>query len=203
MRRISPTWLVVFAVVWWILAQDHGDAPAAGFVAVAAAVLLHTALGDRRRGLGSFRGSLRFLPFFLVQSVRGGWNVARTALAPGMPLAPTFVRYRTRIADEHARVFFLNTISLLPGTFSARLTGHEITVHLLTQDTAAVRGLEVLEERVAGAFGLELSANSPAWSLEEGQPPAAHAARRPRPPFPPSGTPEPTLRAGDGSVGLL
>lgn len=203
MRRISPTWLAIFALIWWILGRGHGGAPLVGVVAVAAAVLIHAALGDGEAGRGSIVGALRFLPFFVVQSLRGGWNVARTALSPGMPLAPAFVLYRTRITEQHARVFFLNTISLLPGTFSARLSGPELTIHLLTRDASVVRALAALEERVAGAFGLELSDGDPEWSVEAGQPPAAGASSAPGVIPPASDAPGPASprRGGDGSPG--
>lgn len=153
MRRISFTWLLVLALVWWILAMPRTDAWIAGGFAVALGMLLHTGLGGRGGERLRFRGLLGFLPFFLVQSLRGGIDVARRALSPSLPLSTGFLRYPIRLPEGPSRVFFMNCISLLPGTFSARLEGSALQVHLLAEDDGIGGRLALLEEKVAALFG--------------------------------------------------
>ncbi len=156
MRRISLAWLLVFALVWTVLAAPRFDAWVAGAIAVLTGVILHTGLGGRQGARIHLRGLVRFVPFFLNQSVRGGLDVAFRALHPARPLDPTFIPFRTGLPEGPARVFFVNCISLLPGTFSAQFHDRDLRVHLLTDDAEGARRLETLERKVAGLFGVQV-----------------------------------------------
>ena len=57
-----------------------------------------------------------FAGYFLRESLRGGWDVARRALSPALPMSPALVRFLLRLPPGSARWLFCNTISLLPGT---------------------------------------------------------------------------------------
>jgi multicomponent Na+:H+ antiporter subunit E len=158
MTRISPRWVVFFGVGWWMLQTPREPAWVAGGVGVATGLVLHLALGGRSGARISPRGLAAFVPFFLLQSFRGGIDVARRAFSPSLPLSPAFLHYPIRLQEETARVLFINTISLLPGTFSADLQGRALTVHLLSADQEAHSRLAGLEERVARIFSLTLPA---------------------------------------------
>lgn len=153
MRRVSPVVLLVSAAVWWLLATPHAAAPVAALLAVGTGGLLHLGLGGRGAARISLTGLVGFVPFFLIQSLQGGTDVARRAFSPSLPLSPGFLRHRMRLQPGTARVFFVNCVSLLPGTLSARLEGEQVTVHLLTKDPGASRRLDGLEARVARLFG--------------------------------------------------
>lgn len=157
MKRVSPIWVGILALVWWLLASPRLSGWWVGIVAVAVGTAFHVALGGRQRR-GMRPGHLAvFVPWFLLQSVRGGADVARRALAPSLPLAPGFLHYRIRLPQGPARVFFVNCISLLPGTFSARLEDDDLTVHHLAEPEAGRRRLAELEGRVGGLFGMEVA----------------------------------------------
>jgi multicomponent Na+:H+ antiporter subunit E len=162
-RLLPPLRLVLALVVaWWILAPPGQGGWWAGVVAVVAGFGAHRALGGSSVAEARLR-PLRlpaFLPWFLFQSMKGGADVARRALAPSLPLEPGFLGYPLRIPEGPARVFFLNAISLLPGTFSARLEGAELRVHVLAEPDLAPDRLARLEARVARLFGLELEEGS-------------------------------------------
>lgn len=153
MRRVSPLVLLLSAAVWWLLATPDAAAPVAALLAVGTGGILHLGLGGRGEGRISLAGLVGFVPFFLIQSVRGGTDVARRAFSPSLPLSPGFLQHRIRLRAETARVFFVNCISLLPGTLSTRLEGGDLTVHLLAKDPGAGRRLDLLEARVARLFG--------------------------------------------------
>lgn len=160
MKTSGLLWLVAALVgVWWILAAPLGESWGAGLLAVAVGVGISRALrGKPGTGRLRPRALLGFAPWFVGEAVRGGVDVSRRALSPSMPLAPGTAKLEVRLPEGPARVFFVNSISLLPGTFSAALDGAELTVHLLTVRAGAEDRLRSLEERVADLFGVDLAA---------------------------------------------
>jgi len=147
----------VLAVLWWALT---GGRPGAWWYFVP--VLLVASLVPRwlpqpesafRLNLG---GLLGFVPFFLHNSIKGGWDVARRALLPGTRLEPGLYHHHLRLPSETARIFLAHVVSLLPGTLSAELDGSRLSVHALAGSEADVaRDLVDLEQRVERLFGLE------------------------------------------------
>jgi multicomponent Na+:H+ antiporter subunit E len=75
-----------------------------------------------------------------------------------MRIDPGFVRYPLRLENPSARVFFVNGISLLPGTLSADLRADVIHVHVLDLRSDTLTGLRRLEHRVADLFHERLEA---------------------------------------------
>ncbi|MBU0962131.1 MAG: Na+/H+ antiporter subunit E, partial [Proteobacteria bacterium] len=97
----------------------------------------------------SLSGALRFVPFFLNQSFRGGIDVMRRALSAKQLLNPGLVSYVTLLPEGSARIFFVNTISLLPGTLSAELHGNQVTIHTLDRGLPIWANIQNLEYHVA------------------------------------------------------
>lgn len=149
-------WAGALALLWMALNPgDHkswviGLPVVAG--ATAAALGLHSATS---RGLSAW-GALRFLRFFLRYSFQGGWDVARRAFSPAMPLNPALLTYRLRLREEHAQVLFINVISLLPGTVSVGLENGFATLHALDGGPTTLEETKALEERIAELFRLRL-----------------------------------------------
>jgi multicomponent Na+:H+ antiporter subunit E len=104
----------------------------------------------------SLRGSLVFAAYFLRESVRGGWDVARRAFLPGLALSPAIVCRPFRLPPGPSRLFFCSAISLLPGTAVVAIAENNICVHVLDDSTSVEEGLQELERRVGALFGLEL-----------------------------------------------
>jgi multicomponent Na+:H+ antiporter subunit E len=104
----------------------------------------------------SLRGALLFGAYFLVESVRGGWDVARRAISPGMALSPALVCHVFHLPAGPSRLFFCSALSLLPGTAVVAMAEHNICVHVLDSATSAAKELRELEQRVAALFGVEL-----------------------------------------------
>jgi multicomponent Na+:H+ antiporter subunit E len=99
---------------------------------------------------------LRFVPWFLFQSVLGGLDVAMRAFRGARALSPSLVEYPLRIRGPVIRVIFANTVSLMPGTLTARFSGDHLTVHALDDSVDIARRLAEVEARVGRAFGEEL-----------------------------------------------
>jgi len=144
----------LFALLWWILTEGAMNswlvgAPVVVFAAFASTVLLPGASW-------SLPGILRFVPFFLWHSLRGGVDVAGRALHPRLPISPVLLKHQWRLPTGLSRVFMANTVSLLPGTLSVELDEEFLHVHILDQTGAFASELTVIEARVARMFGLNL-----------------------------------------------
>lgn len=102
----------------------------------------------------SVGGAIRFAAFFLWESWRGGWGVARHAFATPLKISPGFLRHEFRLGPGPARWFFCNTISLLPGTSVVAIEGGALVAHVLDLSPQSARELRELERRIAALFGL-------------------------------------------------
>jgi multicomponent Na+:H+ antiporter subunit E len=101
----------------------------------------------------SIRGALAFGFFFICESARGGWDVARRALSPGLRLEPVMVRYEPRLPAGVARLFFCAVVTMLPGTAAVAVEERFVVVHILDYSPGVEAELRQLERRVAGLFG--------------------------------------------------
>jgi multicomponent Na+:H+ antiporter subunit E len=101
-------------------------------------------------------GFVRFAGFFVVNSILGGVDVAVRAFRPSLPLEPDNIIYRLRLEGLAARILFVNTVSLLPGTLSAQLRDGELLVHVLDCSRPVQEELRVVEDRIGDLFGLTL-----------------------------------------------
>jgi multicomponent Na+:H+ antiporter subunit E len=145
---------IAFAVWLGLNGGDLGSWLIGGPAVLAAALLggaLRSDPGPRLR----WRGLLPFAVFFLRESLRGGWDVARRVLHPRLPVAPGFIHFATALPEGPVRYFFVNVVSLLPGTVSAGFEGDRIVIHALDVDSGIETALRSLERRVAKLFAME------------------------------------------------
>lgn len=122
---------LIFTLIWWVLAQGRADSWGVGLISVALALGASLWLSPPGRGRFSSTGLLRFTGFFLIQSVKGGIQVAIMALRPRLELAPAILELPITLPAGPARVLLLNTLSLLPGTLSVGLEHDVLRLHVL------------------------------------------------------------------------
>ena len=157
--RLIPSllWRGLLALaLWWVLAEGNlhlGFGLAFALLAALTSLVVLPASPAAER-LAHLLGWLRFIPFFLLQSLLGGVDVARRAFHPRMPLYPAVVSYPLSLSEGWPRVFFLNIVSLLPGTLAVNLEGDTVHIHLLDGRGDPAAALRQLEDRVAGLFML-------------------------------------------------
>lgn len=72
-----------------------------------------------------------YFPHFLWQSVLSGWDVARRALHPKLPLATGLVRYPSKHSPGFLRNTFSSLTSLLPGTVATGEDDKHLEYHTL------------------------------------------------------------------------
>lgn len=143
--------------LWWMLTGGDVSTWVVGVPVVCGAAAAGAALATSHGWRVSAGGLLAFVPYFAWRSLAGGADVAVRALLPSLPIAPSVERYPMRLpAEGPARVFFANTINLLPGTASVDLEADAVIVHLLRDPTQTRADLRTLEAKVAALFGLTL-----------------------------------------------
>jgi multicomponent Na+:H+ antiporter subunit E len=152
----------LFAAVWLVVAGPQAGSWLIGVPAVAAAVWARHRLAGRLGRLPSVAGMLSFVPFFVRESIRGGWDVARRVLRRRMKIHPGFADWRTRLPGRAEQVFFVNCVSLLPGTLAADLDDGMVRIHLLDDSLAVDAELAALERAVARIYDVALVGDEPA-----------------------------------------
>lgn len=152
-RGLAPR-ILLLAPLWWALVGDDRGSWWFGAPAILAAALVGVALSPGGGHRPTLVGTLRFVPFFLRQSLVGGADVALRALRPSLPLAPDFLEYPLRLPQGPPSDVMAATVSLLPGTLTADVEEGRLRVHTLTEGGSVTGDLQDLEARVAGLFGL-------------------------------------------------
>lgn len=149
-----PGRAVFFFAFWILIAGIKPLDLAAGLVTA----LIAAAVSVRLLPPGPWRirpGALGMLALrFLRQSVVAGFDVARRALDPRLPLRPGFVIYRPQSPDGPVRDAFCTMTSLLPGTLPAGSDGNAgVLVHCLDVDQPVAEQLAAEEALFRRAFG--------------------------------------------------
>ena len=148
----------LFAALWWVLTEGSFAAWGVGLVSVILALAVSLILLPPGPSRFSLTGLASFLGFFLVQSVKGGVQVAFMALRPRLDLRPVVLDIPMRLPEGGARVFLANTLNLLPGTLSAGLEGKYLRMHVLDERSPVEAELREVEMRIARMLSLSLEA---------------------------------------------
>jgi multicomponent Na+:H+ antiporter subunit E len=148
----APGRFLLFAAVWWALAEGRFHAPllALGVVLAATVVSLATIPASWRAPAPA--ALARFGWFMLRNSTAAGIDVARRALHPRLPISPGFVNFMTVLPAGAPRAFLAATIGLLPGSLCAELDGDRVEVHLLDATTDAIPHFRELERVIEPLF---------------------------------------------------
>lgn len=159
MIRVLSLRILLFACLWWILAEGRSDGWLLGGVAVFAAtwasmvLLAPTAHGVRFAALPGF------LAFFFINSVRGGWQVALMALRGRRALQPTVLELPLNLPAGAPQILLTSMLGLMPGTvgveLAAELTNARLRLHVLHQDLPVVAEARALERRIVALFGVD------------------------------------------------
>ena len=91
---------------------------------------------------------------FMWLSVVAGWDVARRALDPRLPVNPGFVAYQVSFPPGAARNVFTALTSLLPGSVPAGDDGDTILYHCLDVAQPVLEQLAAEEAVLSRALGV-------------------------------------------------
>jgi len=144
--------ILVFSLLWWILTEGGSIFSVLGLLGVG----LSVPASFRLLPPGSWPlrplAVVRFLPYFLWQSLLGGLDVASRAMRLRVDLTPTVITHVFAQESESVRVLFLWVVSLLPGTAAVDLQDDKVRIHVLDQRLANPTTMRELERRIAGMF---------------------------------------------------
>ena len=144
---------ILFALLWWVLAEGRNDGWQLGSLAVLAATWASIRLappgGHRIRPAGL----LGFFVFFLSHSIRGGVQVAAMALRGRTALQPALLELNVTLPKGGPRVLLVNTLSLMPGTLGVDMSGAMLRLHVLDERAPIVAEVRALEAAIARIFG--------------------------------------------------
>lgn len=162
-RSAAIAWLqraVVYAAVAWIVAE--GDLSGWTFLLpiLAGVATVDVIIAGWQPWRIRAVSAARLAVFFVWQSVRGGIDVARRAVHPRLPIAPTMKEFRWRLATPSARVLFANAVSLLPGTLAVNVFDERLQLHVLDAGIAIEPALRELEARIAALHGETLNSGA-------------------------------------------
>jgi multicomponent Na+:H+ antiporter subunit E len=153
-----------FLAVWIVLIGGTQPSDfAMGLLTAAAATWTSLALlppGPHRVRLTAL---LSLIPHFLWKSVVAGWDVARRALDPRLPLHTGFVSYPARFRGP-VRNAFASYSSLLPGTLPVEDDGETLLYHCLDigQPVAAeLAGEETALGQALGGYNTDHTERGP------------------------------------------
>lgn len=162
LRSVLGRWAVLFGF-WLLLAGPFGGASltealsdlAVGLVAASLATWVSLGLLAPAPGRIRYGALLRLGAQFLGKSVVAGFDVARRAFDPRLPLRPGYLSYPVRIPPGPDRAAFGALTSLTPGTLPVGTDGNDSLVyHCLDLDQpiqASLASDEALVLRIRGA----------------------------------------------------
>lgn len=144
---------VMLGGLWIVIDQSFAPANLAfGGAATVCATWLSLWLLPPATGRIRILALARLLPRFLWNSLVAGFDVARRALNPRMPLAPGFVDYPVKLPRGSARNAFELISSLLPGSVPSDESAHAIEYHALDVGKPVVEQLAAEEQAYAKAL---------------------------------------------------
>jgi multicomponent Na+:H+ antiporter subunit E len=145
-----------FVLIWLLLTGDDWKSWLVGLPVVVMASWSVLRLRASADGRFYFVGLLKFIPYFIWESVLGGIDVASRVMRPKMRIAPGFIDYRMRLTQPSARRLFVNSLSLLPGTLAADLDEECLRIHALDRGVGLKDEIVRLERMVSAVYGERL-----------------------------------------------
>lgn len=143
-------WVLFHAALWALLAEGRGWVLGVPLVLLATALALWLDAAPLRLHLPSLPG---FVAFFCWHMLLGGWDVARRALHPRLPLAPAWRDYPLACGVPRVRLLLSALVGLLPGTLASQVEGDCLRVHVLDHEQPWQATVAELERRLARLLG--------------------------------------------------
>lgn len=142
-------WSAVCAAFWTLLSEGKGWTFGVPTILLAAAAAVALDLQP-----WTFR-PLRlpaFLWFFLRSTFDGAVDVARRSVSPGLPIAPSWLRYEFTSEDPQVRLLASAFVGLFPGTLAAKVDGDCLYVHVLDERTDWCPTIAELERELSAVL---------------------------------------------------
>ncbi|MFN6961744.1 MAG: Na+/H+ antiporter subunit E [Rhodocyclaceae bacterium] len=146
--------LLLFSGLWWLLSEGRNDGWLLGSIAVAAASWASFRLWPTNALRVRFSALPGFFAYFVINSVRGGVQVAGMALRGKSALMPGFVDLALSLPAGAPQILLTYTLGLMPGTVGVELANGRLRVHALDVRLPVASDARALERRIAALFGV-------------------------------------------------
>ncbi|MEC9368235.1 MAG: Na+/H+ antiporter subunit E [Pseudomonadota bacterium] len=128
---------LVLAAFWLLLSGHYTFITlSAGLLSVIGTI----ALGERMKLVDREGHPIHLLPAFLTyfpwlvwEIMKAAWDVTKVILHPALPISPTIISVKASQKTAAGLATYANSITLTPGTITARVNGHDFLIHALTQ----------------------------------------------------------------------
>lgn len=150
-RRDGLYWLLASVLLWWLLAGNAGWYLGLPLALLASALAIRLQLPWPRL---DWRQAPELLLFFAWQLLRGGWDVARRAVHPRMPLDPAWVELSLDCRNPQVQLLLSALVGLLPGTLASHVHKDCLHLHVLDQQQPWQPVVRQLEHHLAALFGV-------------------------------------------------
>lgn len=94
------------------------------------------------------RAIFSYWPWLVKEIVKAALDVTKIILNPKLPVSPTLIRVKTSQRTPVGVATYANSITLTPGTITARVTGDEFLVHAVTRAGAEDLAKGEMDRRV-------------------------------------------------------
>lgn len=142
--------LGVWLALWALLSNNQGWAFGVPLALLAAGVTVQVSLNVRPVQVQILPG---LLAFFIVELFIGGWDVARRAWHPRLPIAPKWHRYPMSSTDPRVKLLLSAMVGLLPGTLASHFEGQTLYLHTLDHKQSWHGTVERLEQKLDRLLG--------------------------------------------------
>jgi multicomponent Na+:H+ antiporter subunit E len=149
--------VTLFSVFWLLLTGWQPNSWGVGAVFIFMASSLSLTLTTKQRQTEQWLINptkyIAFLYYFFVQSIRGGWDIAKLALIPKSKLSPGVIIYHTDLETKSQIFTFMQVLSLLPGTVSAKHWGGVVSIHVLNLNSFNKSELDDCQLQISELLG--------------------------------------------------
>ncbi len=143
---------LVLACLWMVLSGHYTIVTVpAGILSVLGVVALSRRMGvvdEEGYPFHLMRRAITYWPWLVREIAKAAWDVTKIILHPRLPITPTLIRIKASQRTAVGIATYANSITLTPGTITARMHGHEFLVHALTRPTAEDLAKGVMDARV-------------------------------------------------------
>lgn len=138
---------------FWLVLSGHYNALTLGAGIGSVALTLALAwrmkiIDDEGHPIHLLPRAITYWPWLVVEIAKAALDVTKIILNPKLPISPTLIRVRASQRSAAGLATYANSITLTPGTITARVSGHEFLVHAVTREGARELAEGTMDRRV-------------------------------------------------------
>ena len=92
--------------------------------------------------------AITYWPWLIKEIAKAAVDVTKIILNPKLPISPTLIRVRASQRSASGLATYANSITLTPGTITARVSGQDFLVHAVTRDGTKELAEGTMDRRV-------------------------------------------------------